>query len=390
MKPNGIAIIGAGMIGAAHAASYRAHLPRFAASLPDLGLSVICDANTTMAQAVASTYGFERVANDWKAVLADPSIGIVSIALPNFLHAEVVDAALSAGKHVLCEKPLALNAREAAPLVEKASSLEAIVAGTVFNYRRIPAIAEMHHRIAAGDIGDPVHLLVQYQADYAADPQLPHSWRYERSRAGAGALLDIGTHAIDLARFLCGEIDEVAGAMESITIKQRYLPASATSGHNRASLSTELRDVDNDDMVSALLRFRSGCQGVFTTSRVAVGMGNRLSLTICGTRGTLTFDSNIPGQYGVARMDGSGSSPMTIMTNRPAFPYINGLLPVPHDGVAVGYAESFGFMVFEFLSAIAEKRPMDNGSLLDGLRAAQVLDAIQASAIAKAPVAIPN
>jgi predicted dehydrogenase len=377
------------MIGAAHAFGYRNHLPRFANRLPGLRLATVCDANQTLAEAMASTYGFEGVASDWKSILADNSVGIVSVCLPNFLHTEVTAAAIKAGKHVICEKPLAVTSADARALCSAASSANTCSA-TVFNYRRYPPVAEIRNLIKSGAIGEPIHLLIQYQSEYAADPALPHSWRYERGRAGAGALLDVGTHAIDAARFLCGDIEEVAGAMTAISIKERKLPAGTAVGHNRVELSDESRAVDNDDVVSALLRFSSGCQGVFSASRVAIGMGNTLSFLLSGARGTIRFTSERPGEYQISRFDGSGLPAFSTVPNRPASPYASALLPVPHDGVAVGYAEAFGFMIDEFLTAIAERRPMENGSLLDGLRAAEILDAIQTSADEARPVKVAH
>jgi len=286
MAKHGIAILGAGMIGAAHASGYRTYLPRFVGRIDGLSLATICDENESLARALVANYGFAKVSGDWRSVLDDPEIGIVSVALPNFLHLEVVSAALERGKHVICEKPLALNAADARTLSRKAQASKGCSA-TVFNYRRIPAVAAIRELIAAGEIGAPNQLLVQFQCDYAADPDLPYSWRYARARAGAGALLDIGAHAIDMARFLVGEVAEVAGAMASISIKQRHLALGATKGHDRVALSAETRPVENDDFVSALLRFENGCQGLFCASRVAVGFGNTLSFTVAGTKGQL-------------------------------------------------------------------------------------------------------
>ncbi|WP_331376283.1 Gfo/Idh/MocA family protein [Sinorhizobium chiapasense] len=388
MEGKAIAVIGAGMIGAAHAFGYRTNLPRFKNRIAGLRLATVCDANEALASRLAATWGFEKTETDLDAVLADPEIGIVSVCLPNALHAEVTLAAIAAGKHVLCEKPLALNAEEALR-IHRAATASPVVSATVFNYRRIPAVAAIRDMIAAGEIGDLVNLLVQYESDYAADPNLPHSWRYEKSRAGAGALLDLGTHAIDTARFLCGEVSEVAGAIGTISVKERFLPAAAGIGHDKVALSPETRPVDNDDVMSALLRFKNGCQGMFLASRVAVGMGNTLSFTITGTRGALRYNSRLPAHYEIARFDGSGQSPFALVANNPALPYAE-LLPVPHDGVAIGYAEVFGFMIHEFLEAIAENRPMQNGSTLDGLRAAQILDAIQMAADTGGPVKVSH
>lgn len=382
MHSNGIAVIGAGMIGAAHANGYRTYLPRFTSTLPGLRLIHACDANREMAKNLAQTWGFEQVSTDWREVLADPDVGIISICLPNFLHAEVTEAALDAGKHVICEKPLALSGDDAKRVADKAKTVNCVSA-IVANSRRIPAVTEAHNRIVAGDIGRPVHILIQFQSEYAADPLLPYSWRYERALAGAGALLDVGPHAIDTARFLCGEITGIVGAIETISVPERYLPKEAVTGHFHTALSDEKRIVDNDDVTSAVLKFENGCQGLFSASRVTTGLGNSLSFVLTGTAGTIRFTTERPGEYEIAQRSGSGMFERVI--NRASSPYA-GLIPVPHDSVAVGYAEYFGFMIYEFLESVAEGRPMQNGSLEDGMRTLKVLDAIGQSARTGQPV----
>ncbi|MBM3599591.1 MAG: Gfo/Idh/MocA family oxidoreductase [Alphaproteobacteria bacterium] len=384
-KRHGIAVIGAGMIGAAHASGYRAHIGRFGKEL-ELHLATVCDTREEAAKSLASTYGFRNWVTDWRTVMADERVRIVSIALPNAAHVEVASAAIEAGKHMLCEKPLALSAAAARGLLD-AAKRSGVIAGTVFNYRRFPAIAEIGKLVRAGEIGDPVHLLVQYQSEYGADPNLPHSWRDVRALAGGGALTDLGTHAIDIARFLCGEVAEVRGAAEAIVIKSRFCPAAATSGHDHATLSNERRPVDTDDVTSAILLFENGCQGLLSASRVAVGMGNTLSLVLCGTRGTVRHTTAVAGEYQIARLGGAGGG-FSIVPNRPASPFVRDYLPVPHDGVAVGYAEAFGFMIAEFLAAIAAGVPFTNGSLTDGMKAAEVLEAIQRSAASHRPVVL--
>lgn len=385
MPATGIAIIGAGMIGAAHASGYRQHIARF----PVLGatLDTVCDTNAAQAERLVAAWGFAHSATDWRAVIADPAIGIVSVCLPNFLHTEVTQAALRAGKHVLCEKPLALAAAEARDtwlLAREAAG----VSGTVFNYRRIPAVADIAARVAAGELGDPVQILVQYQCDYAADPLLPHSWRYELDRAGPGALLDLGTHAVDLARFIMGDIAEVVGAAATISIPERFLPLGATTGHGHVALSDKTAKVENDDVMSALLRFANGAQGFMTASRVAVGAGNRVHVEVCGTRGAARFSNETPSHFDLAIMSGDGPTAFQRILNRPSSPFVGALAAVPHDLVPIGYAESFGFMIHEFIEAIAAGRPFGNGSIEDGYRAAQVLDAIQAAARNNAPVTV--
>jgi predicted dehydrogenase len=266
MSGPGIAIIGAGMIGAAHAAGYRHHIARF----EGLGakLDTVCDANEAQAAKLAASYGFERTVANWQEVIKDPGIGIVSVCLPNFLHTEVTQAALRVGKHVLCEKPLALRAQEARETWLVAREAKC-VSGTVFNYRRIPAVADIAGRVAAGELGTPIQILIQYQCDYAANPLLPHSWRYEFDRAGPGALLDLGTHAVDLARFIMGNVSEVIGAAATISIPERFLPLGATTGHGHVELSDKKAKVDNDDVG---LHDGFACRGGYRKPRAGRGL----------------------------------------------------------------------------------------------------------------------
>ena len=386
MKTLNVAIIGAGMIGAAHASGYRAHQARLSSSDCQFVLHTVCDAREEAAQELAGVWGFSHVSNDWKAVLANPEIDIVSVALPNFLHAEVAAAALRAGKHVLCEKPLALTAAQAKELTDLAATSKGI-SGSVFNYRRIPAISMIKELIGKGEIGTPTHLLVQYQCGYAADPLLPHSWRYTESRAGGGALHDIGAHAVDIARFLCGDISEIVGATTDTFIKQRYLPLTAGAGHSHVTLSDKAETVDTDDISSCVMRFDNGCQGLFSASRVTVGMGNTLSFTLTGSKGTVLFNSERPGEFKIARASVENGAFIT-QANNPSFPYLSDMIPVPHDGVAIGYAEGFGFMIAEFMQAVAQNRAYTKGSFADGLAVALVLEAIQHAARDRRPVAI--
>lgn len=385
MRSSGIAIIGAGMIGAAHASAYRNYLPRFSQRIKNCSLHTICDANKEQAQQLANHYGFRHAATNWHSIMENQEIGIISICLPNFMHVEVTREALLNKCHVLCEKPLALTAAEAEPLVALAKTSNS-ASGTVFNYRRIPPISEIKQRIDSGDIGDIVQFMVNFQCDYASDPNLPHSWRYEFAKAGPGALLDIGTHAIDMARFLCGEVSEVVGAVSTISIKQRFLASGVTTGHELSALSTESRFVDNDDIMSALLRFKNGAQGFLSASRVAIGMGNVLTVKIYGNKGSIEFDLLKPNCYQIALFNKGERSAFQTCYNRPSSPYIAGNLPVPHDGVAVGYGEVFGFMIEEFLQSIANNTPFNNGSIDDGYQAARILDAIQLASVSNQAV----
>lgn len=386
MQRVNIAVLGAGMIGTAHASAYRTHLARFSDEKSQFILHTVCDAREEAAAAVARTWGFERVVTSWEQVVNDPVIDVISVALPNAMHAEVAAAALRAGKHVICEKPLAMTAFDAWTLKKIAEESRGISA-SVFNYRRIPVISQIKQRIEQGEVGKLNHLLIQYQCAYASDPNLPWSWRYKKETSGGGASHDLGAHAIDIARFIGGDIAEITGAASSIVIPQRYVPVGANAGHSHVELSHETKPVDNDDVTSCLMRFENGCQGIFSTSRIAVGMRNRLSFTLMGSKGTIVFNSERPGEYQIARF-GRENGDFVTVHNEANFPYISSLIPVPHGGVSIGYAECFGFMIAEFLQAIAEDRPYTNGTFADGFAVLQTLEAIEHSAQQQRPVAI--
>ena len=272
MKPLRIGLIGYGFMGRAHSNAYRKVGNFFDLEYQPV-LKAICARNADNAAAFAKKWGYESIETDWRKLVARDDIEAIDICTPNNSHAEIAIAAAKAGKMILCEKPLAMDTAEGEEMcqaVEKAG-----VANIVwYNYRRIPAVGDIRARVAAGELGDPVQITVFYQCDYAADPLLPHSWRYEFERAGPGALLDVGTHAVDLSRFILGDVAEVTGAVSSISIPERFLPAEATVGHGHVALSEKTAKVENDDVTSALLRFANGAQGFVTASRVAVGTGN--------------------------------------------------------------------------------------------------------------------
>jgi len=156
-------------------------------------------------------WGFERVASDWQAVADARDVDIAVVALPNFQHAAAVDALLATGKHILCEKPLANTPHDAARMVE-AAERAGIVHGVGFNLRRAPAVAAIRGLVERGELGEIEQFSARYMTDYAASPEVPFTWRYQRSLAGSGALGDIASHIIDLARFFCGDLDTIRGA----------------------------------------------------------------------------------------------------------------------------------------------------------------------------------
>lgn len=224
----------------------------------------------------AARFGYNRSTGDWRALVHDPDVDVVAIATPTHLHKEMALAALQAGKHVLCEKPLAANAQTAAEMAAAARR-----AGSVnmvgFNYARTPATQLARQMIASGEIGDVVRFSGTHNEDFLMDPNLPHDWRLEASKAGrAGALGDVASHVINLAHYLCGPIAEVVGDSQIV-----YSPRPHSGG---------ARAVENDDQASFLLRFESGVMGMIEASRVQAGRKMGLTYEIVGTRGAIAFD----------------------------------------------------------------------------------------------------
>lgn len=224
----------------------------------------------------ARRFGFARSTGDWRALVADPDIDVVAIATPTHFHKEMAMAAIAAGKHVLCEKPLAANAETAAQM-DAAARQAGVVAMVGFNYMRTPATELAREMIAAGEIGDVIRFSATHNEDFLLDPSLPHNWRLDASKAGrAGALGDVASHVINLAHHLCGPIAAVVGDRQTV-----FSPRPHPGGS---------KVVENDDQVSILLRFESGVMGTIEASRVQAGRKIGLGYEVIGTRGAIAFD----------------------------------------------------------------------------------------------------
>ena len=276
----GVAVIGAGMAGRAHTAGYRSASTVYDSGLPEIRLVAISDLNRHFASETARRFGYQRAEADWKAIVAAPDIDVVSIVVANTLHREILEALLAAGKHVLCEKPLAPSIAdgEAMAAAAKAAKTESAVG---FTFRRSPAVAAIREQIHADAVGRPLHFNGHYWCDYACNSNGPMSWRY-KGGAGSGALADIGSHLIDLAEFVCGPIRSIRGAVLSTFIKQRALPLGEAVGHAAAALSDKREPVENEDLVTFTAQFKSGA------TRHVLGLARRLRpAEFAGLRGLL-------------------------------------------------------------------------------------------------------
>lgn len=381
-KPSiGVAVIGAGMAGRAHASGYRNAPGMFGPGLPDVRLVAIADAHEPFATDTARRYGYARAETRWEAVAEAPDIDAVSVVVANELHREIVEALLDAGKHVLCEKPLAPSVADAQAMADRAEKSDR-VAAVGFTFRRSPAISAIRQQITEGNLGPAVHFNGHYWCDYGADPDAPLSWRYQGG-PGSGAVADIGTHLVDVGEFLCGPVASVRGTVLSTMIADRPVPLGAAVGHAAGGPVSEAREpVGNEDIATFTATFAGGATGTFSVSRIAYGLPNALGFEVFCAAGAAAFDLARMSEFTIA--DRTPAGPVNgyrqVLVG-PAHPYLTGGLPMDFPGVGHGQNELFAFQARAFLEQIAGLDRLPRcPALAEGLHNLRVLDAVVASA----------
>jgi predicted dehydrogenase len=375
-----VAIVGAGMIGRAHAHAFRTIRESFLPAPADLQLAVVADANDALAREAQVRFGFERIARSWEAVAEASDVDVVSVVLPNHQHRAAVEALVASGKHVLCEKPLAPTAEDALSMLQ-AARRAGVVHAVGFNLRRAPAIAAIQLAVARGEFGELRHFSARYFSDYALSPDVPFSWRYERARAGGGALHDVGSHVIDIAHFLVGEIEAIQGATEATFISRRPVAVGDTVGHSRAATTGAFHDVDTDDTCAFTVRFRGGAMGTFQVSRIAAGFANVPAFELFGSSAAAAFSMERAGEfqfYDTAPTNGLNGMRRVVVG--PDMPYFENVAAMPVAGVGSSYTETFVAQAYEFVRAVASGSTTYRPSFEDGYAAALVCDAVQRSA----------
>ena len=377
-KPLGVAVIGAGMAGRAHAAGYRTASTMFDTDLPEVRLVAIADAHEPFAVDAAKRFGFERPETSWQAIVDAPDIDVVSVVIANSLHREVVEALLAAGKHVLCEKPMAPSVEDAKAMVAAAEA-SSCVAGIGFTFRRSPAINAIREQLQG--IGEVRHFNGHYWCDYAQDPGAPISWRY-RGGPGSGALADIGSHLVDLGEFLCGPVSSVQGAVMQTFTTERPVPLGMIAGHAGGAVGEETEPVDNEDLVTFTATFANGAVGTFSVSRVAHGLANGLGFEVFAERGSAAFDLARPGEFTFADFSAPGeTNGYRQVLIGPQHPYIERGLPMDFPSVGHGQNDFFAWQARALLDQVAGLgRLPEVPSMAHGLHNMEVLAAITQSA----------
>jgi predicted dehydrogenase len=373
----GLGVAGYGMIGRLHTMNYRQIPFVYPGALPRLELRSICTSREESARAAQSEAGFATAVTDTAELVGDPSIDVIDVSLPNNLHRPLVEAAIAAGKHVYCEKPLAgtiEDARAIRAAVERASRAAAPGGhvprfGMVFQYRFFPALMKAQEMIREGKLGR----IFTYRAEYLhtgyQNPDRPLSWRMKKDEGGSGALGDLGSHVIDLVRFLLGEFESVQGHLETF-VKERPVAKGAT----------EKGQVTVDDVAWFRARMADGAVGTVEASRFATGTLDDLRVWIYGEKGALHFDlmdasylqwfdESLPaGSYGGER----GWQKLQTVQYYPG-------AQTPPARAPIGWNRAHTENQYQFLKAVTEGREPSPG-ILDGLRVQLVMDAVERSA----------
>ncbi len=373
----GVAMIGYAFMGAAHSQAWRV-APHFFDLPVTPVMRVVAGRNKEGVEAAAAKLGWEEASTDWRSLLERDDIGLFDICTPGDSHKEIALAALAAGKHVLCEKPLANSVEEAEVMTAaatKAFEEHGTLAMVGFTYRRLPAMQLARKLIADGRIGEIRHVRAQYLQDWISDPNAPLSWRLDKEKAGSGALGDIGAHIVDLTQFITGQqITEVSGSLRTF-VTERPKPASFSGLSGEAS--DEMGPVTVDDAATFLANLSGGAIGVYEATRFAYGRKNAIRIEINGSLGSLAYDfedMNVL-HFFDATEPAETAGFRRIVVTEPEHAYIAHWWPAGHG---LGYEHAFSHQVVDLMDAIAAgKEP--SPTFADGLQVQRVLDAVERS-----------
>ncbi|WP_426322327.1 Gfo/Idh/MocA family protein [Microbacterium sp. E-13] len=371
-----VAMIGYGFMGAAHSVGWR-QAPRVFSLPDDVEMTVVVGRNAEAVADAAAQWGWQESATDWREVIARDDIDIVDIVTPGDSHAEIAIAALEAGKHVLCEKPLANTVAEAEAMADAAARAAArgIRSMVGFTYRRVPAVTFLRDLIAQGAVGKIAQVRAAYRQDWLVDPEMPLAWRLQKEHAGSGALGDIGAHIIDMTQFVTGlDVTAVSGVIDTI-VKERPLQGSGSGLSGTAAEG--YGEVTVDDIAIFTGRLSTGALVSFEATRFATGRKNDLSIEVSGDKGALRFDlEDLNTLWFYDRTAPEVTQGFTrILVTEAQHPYVSAWWPAGH---MLGYEHGFSHQVVDLVTAVAEGSD-PHPSFAEGLSVQRVLAAVEES-----------
>jgi predicted dehydrogenase len=375
MSEIGVGLVGYKFMGRAHSNGYR-QVSHFFEVDPKPRMVAIAGRNEAAVKAAAEQLGWEGYETDYHALIARDDIGLIDVSTPGDSHYDVVMAAIAAGKHVFCEKPLA-NSLDQAREMMNAANAAGVINMINFNYRRVPAVGLAKRLIEQGRIGEVRHFRAVYLQDWILDPAFPLVWRLKKELAGSGALGDIAAHIVDLSRYLVGEIATVTGSLNTF-IKER--PVEVTSGGGaglEATSGTEMGQVTVDDAAHFLAKFESGATGTFEVTRLAPGRRNHNGFEINGSKGTISFDLERLNELEVYFVDDQDDVQgfRKILVTDAAHPYVSHWWPGGH---IIGWEHTFAHVVKDLMDGI-KNGTSPNPTFEDGFKCQAVLDAVERS-----------
>jgi len=388
MKEMGIGLIGYKFMGKAHSHAYRDVGLFFDLTVTPV-MKVLCGRAEKPLKIAAERFGWQEYETDWRKVVRRKDIDMVDISTPQDTHRDIAVEAAKEGKALFCEKPLALTIREAYEMAEAAEKY-GVRHAVCFNYRKLPAIGLAKNLISGGKLGRIYHMRAVYLQDWIIDPEFPLVWRLQKEIAGSGVNGDLNAHLIDMARYLVGEFEEVAGMSETF-IKERPLLKETgvlETGIKDKQKGEKKGKVTVDDATLFLARFRNGAIGSFEATRFAAGRKNGQRFEINGSKGSIAFNLENLNELQVYSTEDPEYAQgfRTVMATDASHPYAANWWPAGH---IIGYGESFVNMVADVLTSVA-RGENPSPDFYDGIRCQEILNAVEESASRKGWVRIPH
>jgi len=383
-----IALIGQGFMGRTHSNAW-SQVPKFFKVPLRPVMHTVFGQPEEKPEVFAARWGWQNTSTDWQKLVASPEIDLVDVVTPNYMHAPVAKAALAAGKHTACEKPIAGTLAEAREMVEAAKKAK-VKTFVWYNYRRCPAVAMAHLLAKQGALGEIRHVRGFYLQDWA-DPSIPLIWRFDKKLAGSGSHGDLNAHIIDMTRFVTGqEFVEIAGAITETFVKERTLMAGVAAGGIAAGIQADKSKkgkVTVDDATLFLARFSGGAVAYFEATRMATGNQNRNGFEINGTKGSLKFnfeDMNKLWFYDATRPREVQGWTEIMCTHGGSHPYADAWWPDAH---IIGYEHAFTNQAYDILRVLAGQEPtVPLPDFNDAYQTQRVLEAVMISAQERRPL----